>query len=324
MSLLAVVFGLGFLVWGADKFVEGASATASNLGVSPLIIGLTIVGFGTSAPEMIVSLMAALNGNPTLAVGNAIGSNIANIALILGVTSLIVPLSVKSSILKREYPIMFMVMIFVCLIMSDNNLNQIDGWLLLFLMIVVLTLITYLGFRDQKLGDPIIEEFAEEIPKDMKTSVAFFWLIAGLIILVFSSKLLVWGAVNIAHEFGVSDLIIGLTIIAIGTSLPELAASIASAYKGEHDIAIGNIIGSNIFNLLGVLGIPAVISPMMALPEDVMQRDYPIMLALSIILLIFAYGFRGPGKLNRYEGAFLLSCYIAYMGYIFISISSTS
>ncbi|MFK5894495.1 MAG: calcium/sodium antiporter [Pseudomonadota bacterium] len=332
ISIIAILAGFALLVWGADKFVQGASATASNLGVSPLIIGLTIVGFGTSAPEMLVSFMAALNGNPEIAVGNAIGSNITNIGLVLGITAMIVPLTVNSSILKREYPIMFAVMILAWYLMSDNTLQKTDGVILIFSMFFVLALVTFLGLRDQKnTSDPLNTEFNEEIPTDMSTKMAMFWLFFGLLILVGSSKILVWGAVNIAHNFGVSDLVIGLTIIAIGTSLPELAASVVSALKGEHEIAIGNIIGSNMFNLLGVLGIPALISPINELSETVLNRDYPVMIGLSILLLFFAYGFtfgkkqgKDPvnGKITRLESSILLLGYATYMYLIYLSIQT--
>jgi len=322
LSITAIIAGFVILVWGADKFVEGASATAANFGISPLIIGLTIVGFGTSAPEMIVSLMAALNGNPGLAVGNAIGSNITNIALVLGITALVMPLSVHSKTLKREYPIMFIVMLIAWYLLSDNDLSMMDGVILLSSMLIVMTLITRMAIRDQQAGDdPMTQEFSDEIPQNMSTPLALFWLFAGLLLLIGSSRLLVWGAVDIAQTFGISDLIIGLTIIAIGTSLPELAASIASALKNEHDIAIGNIIGSNIFNLLGVLGIPALVHPMQSLPESVMIRDYPLMIGLSIALFIFAYGFGGKqGKINRFEGGMLFTVYIAYMIVLYYSI----
>ncbi|MFK5984199.1 MAG: calcium/sodium antiporter [Pseudomonadota bacterium] len=321
LAILAILAGFGFLVWGADKFVLGASATASNLGVSPLIIGLTIVGFGTSAPEMLVSYMAALNGNPELAVGNAIGSNITNTGLVLGITAIIVPLTVKSSILKREYPIMFAVMLLAWYLLADNSLQYMDGIILVSAMFLVLGLITLLGIRDQKnTEDPLNTEFNEEIPTDISTKMALFWLFIGILILLASSKMLVWGAVYIAHDFGISDLIIGLTVVAIGTSLPELAASIASALKGEHEIAIGNIIGSNMFNLLGVLGIPALLSPINELSETVLSRDYPIMIGLSILLFIFAYGFKGKGQINRIEGSVLLIAYIIYIYLIYLSI----
>jgi cation:H+ antiporter len=332
ISIVAILAGFALLVWGADKFVLGASATASNLGIPPLIIGLTVVGFGTSAPEMLVSFMAALNGNPEIAVGNAIGSNITNVGLVLGFTAMVVPLTVNSSILKREYPIMFSVMLLAWYLMSDNNLLKTDGIILIAAMFLVLGLVTFLGIRDQKnKQDPLSTEFNEEIPTDMSTILALFWLFFGILILVGSSKMLVWGAVNIAQSFGVSDLVIGLTIIAIGTSLPELAASIASALKGEHEIAIGNIIGSNMFNLLGVLGIPALISPISELSETVLNRDYPVMIGLSILLLFFAYGFtfskktgneQTHGRINRLESAVLLFVYIAYMVFIYLSIKT--
>ncbi len=320
LSIIAIIAGFVFLVWGADKFVLGASATAANLGVSPLIIGLTIVGFGTSAPEMLVSLMAALNGNAEMAVGNAIGSNITNIGLVLGVTALVVPLGVKSSILRREYPIMLFAMLLAWYLLSDNALSFYDGIILLTTMALTLALITYLGIRDQRnKKDPLIHEFAEEIPDNMPTPVALCWLLGGFLILLASSKVLVWGAVNIATALGVSDLVIGLTIIAIGTSLPELAATIAGALKGEHDIAIGNIIGSNIFNLLGVLGIPVVIQEIPQLSASVLQRDYPLMMLLSVMLLVFAYGFKqAQGRINRLEALFFLAAYFGYMYLIFI------
>lgn len=330
ISIIVIILGFGLLLWGADKFVLGASATASNLGISPLIIGLTIVGFGTSAPEMLVSFMAAINGNPEIAVGNAIGSNITNIGLVLGITAMVVPLTVRSSILKREYPIMFAVMLLAWYLMSDNSLQKTDGIILITSMFLVLGLITFLGIRDQKnTQDPLNAEFNDEIPTDMGTKTALLWLFFGILILLASSKMLVWGAVNIAHSFGISDLVIGLTIIAIGTSLPELAASVASALKGEHEIAIGNVIGSNMFNLLGVLGIPALISPINELSETVLSRDYPVMIGLSILLLVFAYGFTfgkkqgkepAHGKINRLESAILLLGYFAYMYLIYLSI----
>ncbi len=315
LSCVAILAGFVLLIWSADRFVIGASGIALNFGVSPLIIGLTIVGFGTSAPEMIVSGVAAYEGTPNLAVGNAIGSNITNIALVLGITALVTPLLVHSRILKREYPIMFIIMLFAWALLWDGELNHIDGILLLCGMFALMGFITLMGIRERDQSgtqDPLEEEFSEEIPKDMSTSKAVLWLFIGLMFLLISSRMLVWGAVNIAHAFHVSDLVIGLTIVAIGTSLPELAASIASALKGEHEIAIGNIIGSNMFNLLGVLGIPAIMTGAV-LDPNVLSRDYPVMMALSVLLFIFAYGFRGEGRINRPEGAILLMCYIAYM-----------
>lgn len=325
LSSIAILSGFLLLIWSADKFVMGASGIALNFGVSPLIIGLTIVGFGTSAPEMIVSGVAAFEGTPNLAVGNALGSNITNIALVLGITALVTPLMVDSKILKREYPIMFMIMILAWGLLWDGELSQTDGYILIIGMFSLMTFITLIGLREKKQQqskDPLEEEFCEEIPKDMSSPTAVLWLFIGLVILLVSSRMLIWGAVNIAHEFHVSDLVIGLTIVAIGTSLPELAASISSALKGEHEIAIGNIIGSNMFNLLGVLGIPGIMtgtlfSTSINLDPSVLNRDYPVMIALSVLLFVFAYGFRGKGRINRLEGGMLLMCYIGYMGVIF-------
>lgn len=310
LSIAAIVVGLGLLVWGAERFVHGASAIAKNLGVSPLIIGLTIVGIGTSAPEILISIIAAYQGNPALAVGNALGSNIANIALVLGITALVMPLAVKSETLRREYPIMFAVMLLALVLVVDHHLGQLDGLILISGLFVMLYWMIQQG-RKQK-GDPLGQEFEQEIPK-MSNQKAFLWFAIGLILLIVSSQGLVWGSVNIAKAMGVSDLIIGLTIVAIGTSLPELAASIMSALKKEHDIAIGNIIGSNMFNMLVVFGIPGLIAPH-ALDTSVLERDFPIMIGLTIVLFIMAYGFKNrEGRINRFEGSLLLGGYIAYM-----------
>ncbi|MDX5409605.1 MAG: calcium/sodium antiporter [Thauera sp.] len=315
--LLAIIGGFVFLVWGADRFVVGAAATARNLGVSPLIIGLTIVGFGTSAPEMLVSGVAAWEGNPGLAVGNAIGSNITNIALILGLTALITPLAVNSRMLKRELPILTAAMLAGLALLLDGELSRLDGTLLLtgLLAMVVWMVRTSLKDRD---SDPLGTEFSEEIPTDMPMGRALFWVGAGLLVLLLSSRLLVWGAVEIAQALGVSDLIIGLTIVALGTSLPELAASVVSALKGEPDIAIGNVIGSNLFNLLAVLGIPGVLSPLL-IDSAVLTRDYPVMIGLTVAFFLMAYGFRGPGRINRVEGGFLLACYVGYQTLLYFS-----
>jgi len=317
LSIIAVILGFVLLVWGADRFVHGASATARNLGVSPLIIGLTIVGFGTSAPEILVSVVSSLEGNPGLAVGNALGSNITNIGLVLGITALITPLVVKSETLRREYPAMFAVMLLTLALMVDGNLSRLDGIILLLGLCLMIYWMVILGLRKSRV-DPMEYEYAQEIPL-ITTQRALLWLLAGFIVLLFSSRILVWGSVNIAQSLGVSDLVIGLTIVAIGTSLPELAASVMSALKKEPDIAIGNVIGSNMFNLLAVLGTPAVIAPL-PLESGVLSRDYPFMIGLSIALFIMAYGFRTDGRINRFEGGLLLLIYIAYMTVLYFSI----
>lgn len=315
LSLVLVVIGFAFLVWGADRFIAGAAATARNLGVSPLIIGLTVVGFGTSAPEMVVSAVAAMRGNPGLAVGNAIGSNIANMALILGVAALIYPLQVHSNTLRREYPVLLTVTVASLLLMLDGELTFLDGVLLLLGLLAMTTWMTFLGMRRSG-PDPLAAEFASEIPSDMSTPVAIGWLSLGMIILPASSHILVVGATSIAEFLGVSDLVIGLTIVAIGTSLPELAAAVASVLKREHELVIGNVVGSNMFNLLGVLGIAATIAETSVEPI-VLLRDYSTMLALTILLFLISYGFRGPGKISRLSGGFLLTVFVAYEVMVF-------
>ena len=311
---LAVLGGFVLLVWSAERFVLGASALARNLGVSPLIIGMTIMGFGTSAPEMLVSGMAAANGNPAIGIGNALGSNIANIALVIGATALIMPLAVSSRILRREYPVLFGVTFLAGLLLMDGELGRLDGAILVLGTVLLVTWLIWMGKRPHA-ADPLETEFDVEIPAGLSMFRAVFWALLGLVFLVLSSRLLVWGSVEIARDLGVSDLIIGLTIIAVGTSLPELAASVMSALKKEHDMAIGNIIGSNMFNLLAVLALPGLIQPSMLDPA-VMQRDYPIVVALTFALFIMAYGFKGKGCVSRFEGGILLACFAAYMTWL--------
>ncbi|MET0110142.1 MAG: calcium/sodium antiporter [Candidatus Thiodiazotropha sp.] len=314
---VAILVGLVVLVWSADRFISGAAALADNLGVSPMLIGLTVVGFGTSAPEVLVSTMASFNGNPGLAIGNAIGSNIANIGLILGFTALLIPLSVHSSVLRSEYPLLLAVSAMAFLLMWDGELNQFDG------VILVVTLVGVLGWMiyTAKTGaaDPIAGEFDAEIPHDIPTHKAIVLLLVGLIFLLLSSRLLVWGASNVASALGVSDVIIGLTIVAIGTSLPELAASITSALKGEDDLAIGNVIGSNLYNLLAVLSIPGLVAPGVYSPE-VMERDLPVMMVLTIFLFFMGHGLGKQGRINRLEGLLLLLCFIGYQSLLFMSL----
>ncbi len=317
VPVLAIIAGFVLLLWGADRFVAGAAAAARNLGVSPLIIGLTIVGFGTSAPEILVSAMASINGNPALAIGNAIGSNIANIALVLGATALVMPLSVHSEVLRREFPILLAVMLVALMLIADGNLGTIDGAVLLIGLVLMLYWIVSLGLKGRR-TDALGSEFDAEIPADMTMGMAAFWFLLGLLLLLGSSRMLVWGAVEVALLFGVSELVIGLTIVAIGTSLPELAASVVSAFRREHDIAIGNVIGSNMFNLLAVMGLPGLIRPG-AIPDQVLSRDYPFMLVLTLVLFGVAYGFRGPGKITRLEGGMLLLAFVVYQGLLFVT-----
>ena len=315
----AIIAGFILLIWSADRFIIGAAATARNFDVPPLIIGLTIVGFGTSAPEMMVAGFAAYDGSPAMAIGNALGSNIANITLVLGVAALIAPLDVHSRIVKKELPILLVVTLMALALLRDGTLSQLDGFILLSLLVLMMWWITRQGIRNQS-EDALTDEYIEELPGKMSTSHALFWLVAGMVLLTISSKILVWGAVNVATELGVSELVIGLTIIAIGTSLPELAASITGALKNEHDIAIGNVIGSNLFNTLGVLAIPGLIAPS-ALAEGILERDMPVVLILTIMLFVMAYGFRAEGRINRLEGGLLLSAFIAYQLLLLFSVT---
>lgn len=317
-ELLAIAGGFALLTWSADRFVVGASAIAFNLKVSPLIIGLTIVSIGTSAPEILVSAMAAWQGNSGLAVGNALGSNIINTALILGITALIVPLNVHSSIVKRELPVLLLVMVVVLLLLLDGTLGRLDGVLLLTGMAVMLLWMIHLGRTKQMPADPMSDEYADGIQTNLGMSRAIFWLIVGGLCLLGSSRMLVWGAVSVAQTMGISDLVIGLTVVALGTSLPELAASVMSVIRHEHDIALGNIIGSNIFNLLAVLGLPGLINPV-SIDSAVLTRDYPVLMGLTLALFVMAYGFRGPGRINRIEGAILVLAFCAYQTLLYFS-----
>jgi len=313
----AIAAGFILLVWTAERFVVGSSGIARNLGVPPLIIGLTIVGFGTSAPEIFVSAIASWHGSPTLGIGNAIGSNITNVGLILGLTALITPLAVKSETLKREFPILLVIMLAVLLLILDKDLSRVDGLILFTGLLGMLYWMVRLAKRS-RVSDPMQAEYAAEMPEALRMPGAILWFVIGLVGLMVSSRILVWGAVNIAQSLGVSDLVIGLTIVAIGTSLPELAASIVSALKNEHDIAIGNVLGSNMYNLLAVMSLPGLIAPS-TLPASVLSRDYPVMLVFTIILFVMAYGFKGPGRLNRLEGLGLLCLFLAYEYWIFLS-----
>jgi len=317
-ELLAITGGFVLLTWSADRFVVGASAMAYNLKVSTLVIGLTIVGLGTSAPEMLVSALASWQGNSGLAVGNALGSNIINTGLILGFTAMVIPLNVHSSILKRELPVLLLVMVVALLLLLDGTLGRLDGILLLTGMVVMLIWMIRLGRTSQTGEDPMSAEFADEIPTTLSMGRAVFWLLVGGLVLLGSSRLLVWGAVSIAESMGVSDLVIGLTIVALGTSMPELAATVMSAIKGEHDIALGNVIGSNIFNLLVVLGLPGVINPA-TIDTEVLTRDYPVMIGLTLALFVMAYGFRGPGRINRIEGTLLVLAFCAYQTLLYFN-----
>jgi cation:H+ antiporter len=315
LTLLAIIGGFVLLVWSAERFIEGAAAAANHAGMPPLLIGMVIVGFGTSAPEMVVSAMAALDDNPALALGNALGSNIVNIGLVLGVTALLAPIAVHSKIVRRELPLLLVIGLLLGYLLWDRALSWPESLLLFvgFLLLIGWSIYSALHNR----GDDMEADMDKELAgHSMSVAKAVFWLIAGLVLLIISSRILVWGAVNIAEALGVSDLIIGLTIVALGTSLPELAASVIAARKGEHDIAVGNVVGSNMFNLLAVVGIAGLISPMPNMSADILLRDWPVMMGLTLALLFMAYGFRGEGRINRIEGGLLLLAFVAYNSWL--------
>ena len=318
LPVVAVLFGLSFLVWSADKFVDGAVGVAKFMGMSTLLIGMVVVGFGTSAPEMVVSALSAAQHNPELALGNAYGSNIANIALILGFTAVIRPVAVKKIALKRDLPILLVVTAFSMFLVSNLSVSRMDGVILLAVFAMAMVINIASEIHEKKTQSEV------EVEESNETSVplwkSLFWLLFGLALLVASSRLLVWGAVEIARTLGVSDLLIGLTIVAVGTSLPELASSIAAARKGESDLALGNIVGSNLFNTLMVVGIAAVIDPMDAVSPGILYRDMPLML-LTVLLLLFGLPVRKvngvrTGRINRIEGAVFLAFYISYLVYL--------
>jgi len=313
-AVIAVILGLVLLVWSADKFIDGASATASHFGMPPLLVGMVIVGFGTSAPEIVVSVMAAIDGNPGLALGNAYGSNIANIALILGVTVLIQPIMVHSAVVRKELPLLLLVTGICIFQIFDGVLSRNDAVIMLLMLVLYMGWTIWQGMRNQ--SDVLSHEFDHQLQeKEVPLKTSIFQLIFGLIVLVISSRLLVWGAVEIAQAFGVSELIIGLTVVAVGTSLPELASSIAAARKGELDIAIGNVIGSNMFNTLAVVGLAGVIHPTIV-PPEVLQRDMVVMGTLTLSLLLFTLSFKGQGRIGRVKGSIWLFSFVAYTCYL--------
>ncbi len=313
-NILLVVAGLVLLIWGADRFVHGAAATARNLGVAPLLIGLTVVAFATSAPEILVSAVAAIQGQPGLAFGNAIGSNIVNIGLVLGLTALIRPIELKSATLRREMPALLAVSLLAVSLFLDSFLSRVDGIVMLTGLVIVMVWLARLGMRSAA-TDPIAQDYDAEIPTDVSMPMAIVWLLVGFATLLLGAELLVDGAVGIAEMLGVSEVVIGITIVAFGTSLPELAVSLASALKGEYGLAIGNIVGSNIFNLLAVIGVAASISPA-SLPPSVLSLHIFVMVAFTLVLFAMTYDYDGKAQLSRLEGVALFIAYIAYMGYV--------
>ncbi|MGS2721371.1 calcium/sodium antiporter [Paraglaciecola aestuariivivens] len=306
---------LVILSWAADRFVFGASALAKNLGVSPMIIGLTIVAMGSSAPEIMVAATASFNGATNTAVGNALGSNITNVALVLGLTALFKPLSIASGVLKKEMPVLLFFSLLAVYFLSDYSLTRIEGIILISFFFLVIGGLTWMSFHMES-GDPLQPETESEIPSGVPTSKAIMWLVVGMILLPLSAHFMVEYASNIARFFGLSELVIGLTIIAIGTSLPELAACIAGVIKNEDDLALGNIIGSNIFNLLAVLAMPGLIAPGV-IDANAATRDSYVMLGLTLLLLMFSFHLKGSRRINRIEGLGLVACFFGYQVLLF-------
>jgi cation:H+ antiporter len=310
LAFIAIIAGLALLIWSTDRFIDGAAVTSRYFGMSPLLIGMVVVGFGTSLPEMVVSVISASEGNAGVALGNAYGSNITNIALILGLTALINPLTVQSKILRKELPVLGGCTLLSAWQIWDGHISRLDAIVLLSVFAFLMGWTIWQAVRNPT--DELEAEMERELSSHtMPIKRAVIWLLVGLVLLVVSSRMLVWGAVFLARYFGVSDLVIGLTIVAAGTSLPELASSIIATRKGEFDIAVGNVIGSNMFNTLAVVGLAGVIHPI-SVNGEVFSRDVMVMLALTFSLFILGRGWGGPGRINRYEGALLLVCYIGY------------
>lgn len=310
VPLLALIVGFVTLVWSADRFLSGAASTATHLGVSKLLIGLTVVSLGTSAPEILVALAAAVEGNPMLAVGNAIGSNIANIGLVLGITAMIAPLPFSKGVLRTELPWLLGATLLTLVLLFDLRLSVLDGLILLGAMAYILyRLVNYSGSGEAGVAD-VLQEELEELP-ELTLKQAAFWLVAGIVVLLVSAELLVWAAVEISVWLGVSELVIGLTVVAVGTSLPELAATVGAALKGHTDIAIGNVVGSNILNVLVVLAVPGLVSAPI-IDTEALWRDCGMMLALTLALALFAYAIGSRPVITRFEGAVVLLGWIGY------------
>jgi len=314
LNYLGILAGLVLLVYGADRFVEGAANIARYLGMPPLLIGLTIVGMATSAPEILVGVVAALEGKTEIAIGNAIGSNIANIGLVLGFTVMLMPVTVTSQTLKREFFIMGLAILLAVGLMWNQNLSHLDAVFLLVGLTVAILSVIVLSKKSAK-TDPLLSEFESELPEKSNVAKSIFLFFLGLGLLLGGAYVLVECAIVVAKHFGLSDLIIGLTIIAIGTSLPELAASIMAVKKNEADIAIGNVIGSNMFNMLAVIGIPGMIHAT-DFDSIVLHRDFPVMIGMTLLMGYMVF-IRGAGKFDRAEGTTLLLCFIAYQSWLF-------
>ncbi len=314
VAILATVFGLGLLAWSADRFVSGATAVAAHLGMAPLLVGMIVVGFGTSAPELVVSAFAAAGGDPEIALGNALGSNIANIGLILGVTALILPIAVHRGVLRRELPVLLAVTLLLAGVMLDGEISRLDAGVLLLVLVAQLAWSIRTGTRPA--GEAPPDAFAVEVEEQeqahpMSKRAAWAWTLGGIVLLVVASRVLVWGAVDVAERLGWSDLVIGLTVVAIGTSAPELASAIAGARRGATELVLGNVIGSNLFNTLAVVGVAGLIAPSVNDPAA-LTRDIPVLLAMTVALVVMGYHRHRNGRINRVEAAVLLIVWTGY------------
>ena len=309
-----IIAGVLLLIWGADRFVHGAAATARNLGVAPLLIGLTVVAFATSAPEILVAIVASARGQTDLAVGNAIGSNIANIGLVLGTVAIIRPIEMTSATLRREMPALLAVSLLTVSLFLDSYLSRVDGFVLLTGLLIVLVWLVRRGLRSS-VSDSMTADYEAEIPRDMPMKTAIIWLIIGLAVLLVGADFMVDGAIEIARALGVTELVIGILLVALATSLPELAVSLVAALKGEYGLALGNIVGSNTFNSLAVIGIAAVIHPA-ALPPSVLSLHIFVLVAFTLVLFAMTYDYDGKGHISRLEGIGLLVAFLAYDGYV--------
>jgi cation:H+ antiporter len=320
INSLTLIASLIALFFSANKFVTGAASIARNFNLSPLLIGLTIVGFGNSIPEILVSGIASFDGSYAIGVGNALGSNIANIGLVLACTALVKPLNFDSGILKRELPILMAISL-ICYFIAFDGLGRGDS-LLLVISLVVFFVWLIRTAKKEEFDGAYSKELKTRLPDTLTVKKAWFYFGAGLAGLLISSKLVVWAAANVAHLAGVSELIIGLTAVALGTSLPELATSISSVLKKEDDLAVGNIIGSNIYNLLAVYSLPGLWASQ-AVPEGMMMRDFPVMLGLTAVLFVLGKGFNNKaGIINRWEAAILLVAYFGYQWFIYQSVTT--
>jgi cation:H+ antiporter len=313
-NTLELIAGLLLLIWGADRFVYGAAASARNLGVPPLLIGLTVVGAATSAPELLVAVIAAARNEPGLAIGNAIGSNIVNIGLVLGCVAIVRPIQLRSATLRREMPALLAVSLLTVSLFLDSRLSRVDGLVMISGLVIVLVWLARLSMRSAP-TDPIKQEYEAEIPVNVGMGRAVLWLVVGLAMLLLGAQLLVDGASDVARQLGVSEVVIGILLIAFGTSLPELAVSLISALKGEYGLAIGNIVGSNIFNMLAVIGAAATISPL-TLEPDVLSLHVFVMVAFTLVLFAMTYDYEGKSELSRIEGVALLAAFLAYDTYV--------